>query len=149
MKRTRRGCSIFDCEKIHRAKGFCAMHWARICRYGDATVVHRLAAPKERFWLTVKVGAYDECWPWLNKLDSDGYGRFYAHNKGLPIPSICLRTIDWPHPSGTDDRSSLPSTILPKSQPHGTSNLNGQCSTGDRPHGLECRQDALSCRAPL
>ena len=29
-----------------------------------------------RFWSKIAVGGPDDCWPWLDRLDADGYGRF-------------------------------------------------------------------------
>ena len=40
-RRTKRLCSVHGCGKIHSAKGFCGIHYARITRYGTVKLKGR------------------------------------------------------------------------------------------------------------
>ena len=54
-----------------------------------------------RFWRLVKVGADDECWPWLGDTDRDGYGVFVFQGKkaGAHEYALSFTTGERRHPS--------------------------------------------------
>lgn len=84
-----------------------------------ARAVHaeKLISEYPRFWSKVKIGAPDECWPWLAATNGRGYGKFqydghqgYAHRFVYekyvgPIPAyltvhhICYNSlcVNWTH----------------------------------------------------
>lgn len=40
-------CSLHDCDRPHKAKGYCELHFMRWKRHGDPYFVHRNHPPKE------------------------------------------------------------------------------------------------------
>lgn len=94
-------CSIADCEKPTRARGWCVMHYARWRKYGD--VEHReilRGDPLARFWAKVDRRADDECWPWLGQIDRDGYGRMSYQSKKQPAARVAYLLLVGPIPDG-------------------------------------------------
>lgn len=81
-------CSIPDCPKPRRARGWCVMHYRRWKLHGDPMVTstpERVeGSPAERFWAKVnKDGPVPEnrpdlgpCWIWTGAKVSEGYGSF-------------------------------------------------------------------------
>jgi len=65
-------CSIENCLKPHRAKGFCSTHYARWAKYGDPTVKFR--SPK-LIWLDKAIASAtpNDCLIWPFNRDKDGY----------------------------------------------------------------------------
>lgn len=56
-------CSLDDCRRPHHAKGYCAMHHARLRRTGDPRAVLRTST-LDSFWKRVEKGAGNGCWVW-------------------------------------------------------------------------------------
>jgi hypothetical protein len=70
-------CSIGTCELPVCARGWCEMHYRRWQKSGDPLVTKRILGDIEaRFWSKVDRRGDDECWPWLDAPNSDGYGVF-------------------------------------------------------------------------
>ena len=81
-------CSVPGCEGLHKAYGWCTMHYQRWQRHGDpfATLypTRVRGTPEERFWPKVnKSGPVPDyrpdlspCWLWTEGKDGSGYGRF-------------------------------------------------------------------------
>ncbi len=65
-------CSIPDCGRPHKARGYCDMHWKQRRQAGLLEILTPLS-PQERFWTKVAKG--DNCWLWMQG-KSAGYGRF-------------------------------------------------------------------------
>ena len=78
-------CCIKDCEKKVLAKGMCAMHYARLRKYGDPTktVIKQLhgATLAERF--DHYVDKSGDCWIWTSSSDPNGYGRLNVAGKPI------------------------------------------------------------------
>lgn len=67
-------CSIADCERPVRCKGFCSHHYQQAWRTGSPIIArpNPHGSPEERFW--AKVAVSDGCWEWCGHRDKDGYG---------------------------------------------------------------------------
>ena len=73
-------CQIEGCDKPHGARGYCAMHDARIRRHGDPHAGQTHAAPEIRFWRYVdKTGG---CWI-FRQYGEVNYGRFKPGGRGV------------------------------------------------------------------
>lgn len=84
-------CSIDECEKPTRARGWCNAHWIRWKRHGDTNICltnHHLPLI-ERFWMKVEKGS--DCWNWAGALDTLGYGQFAGSVNGEKGRSMAHR----------------------------------------------------------
>ena len=78
-------CSIIDCGKVHKAKGWCAMHYRRWLVHGDPLVV--LQHPWR--WPTFITDALAKCrfepasgcMIWPGGTDKDGYPKLFIDGK--------------------------------------------------------------------
>lgn len=69
-----RRCSVDGCTKTHRARGYCASHYARMMRNG-APVLQPHATPQVRFEAKIhKIPG--GCWIWTAQIGTHGYGVF-------------------------------------------------------------------------
>lgn len=68
-------CSVEGCEAARYAKGFCATHYKRFLRHGDASIVKRDFSKTldQRFW--EKVSKSEGCWEWQGSVGTGGYGK--------------------------------------------------------------------------
>lgn len=74
-----RTCSLPDCDHVHRARGFCAMHYKRWWKHGNP-YVGGMPVEETRFWQKVNLG--EGCWQWLGAVAGD-YGRFMVANRRI------------------------------------------------------------------
>ena len=73
-------CSIEECKKPARTRGWCEMHYGRWRRNGDPDVVLKKRASGgfsaiERFSESYFIE--NDCWSWNNTVSMYGYGRFW------------------------------------------------------------------------
>ena len=52
------------------------------------TGVYERKSMCDRFWSKVEIIGDNECWLWVGQRQWDGYGRFWAFNKGVPAHRI-------------------------------------------------------------
>lgn len=76
-------CSIEDCTKRVKARGWCQTHYVRFVRHGSPHHVERhtvLGTPEVRFWAKVDKGGANGCWVWTASTfrNRNGYGKFNA-----------------------------------------------------------------------
>ena len=73
-------CSVEDCDRPSRSRGWCVKHWARWKTHGDptTTLVPRWRTPSDRLLASLVMGDADECWEWPDLATASGYGRFSA-----------------------------------------------------------------------
>lgn len=72
-------CSVPDCERKARSRGWCPMHYKRWKAHGDPEKIVRMTrepSAEKRFWPKVDV-VEDGCWNWTAAMDKNGYGRFH------------------------------------------------------------------------
>jgi len=85
-----RGCAIDGCDRIHRARGYCYMHYRRVLRQGDPLVRYPTAPRAKLFWPKVDkdgpIHPYDPelgpCWLWTGARNPRGYGLLGSTGKG-------------------------------------------------------------------
>ncbi len=79
--RMTRECSIQDCVKPAKGRGWCGMHWYRWRKHGDPLFTTR---PPDSSSLAEYVdkrlhpGEVNDCWEWQGGYDFAGYGRSYG-----------------------------------------------------------------------
>lgn len=76
-------CSVSGCAGKHKARGFCSPHYTAWFRATDPQ--ERVQPSRtERFWAKVdKSAGPDSCWHWSATLSENGYGQFYAGDRGV------------------------------------------------------------------
>jgi hypothetical protein len=72
-------CSIVDCEKRARNRGWCSAHYERWRRHGDPNHYHWTATLWDRFW--PKVDASGDCWVWTASANQFGYGHILTEGR--------------------------------------------------------------------
>lgn len=72
---TRLTCSIEDCPKPTKNRGWCSAHYEKWRLHGDPLYRHwtRTLTLWDRFWL--KVDAEGDCWLWTATVNHHGYGQ--------------------------------------------------------------------------
>lgn len=75
---TQRICSVEDCEKQARNRGWCPMHYERWRTKGTTELPPR-PTMEERFW--AKVNKTPTCWLWTGAL-TEGYGSIGLPGRG-------------------------------------------------------------------
>lgn len=107
-----RTCSITDCGKPHKAKGFCCQHYNCFRNNGDPLIHRRpelLMSDEERFNSKInREGSVPEnrsdlanCWVWTNEL-RNGYGRFKLQNKTYSAHILTYTEANGPVPEDLD-----------------------------------------------
>jgi hypothetical protein len=68
-------CSVDDCDRDAKKRGFCTLHYQRWRKHGS-TLVGRPGCGDDvaRFWSKVDKGTPDECWHWQGAPTTYGYG---------------------------------------------------------------------------
>lgn len=81
---TQRICSIQECSKKHRARGWCSGHYQKWATYGDPLGMaesKKSSASVGLFWKKVDKKVPSGCWVWTGYLDENGYGRYRRQGK--------------------------------------------------------------------
>jgi hypothetical protein len=136
-------CSIPECDGATKARGWCNRHYLRWWVHGDvlATVLIR-GNDKVRFWAKVAQSSRDECWPWLDAVDKDGYGTVWFQGAQHRAPRVAwMLATDSKIPKGQVVRHKCdnPPCVNPRHLELGTTRQNdddrvarGRSATGDR-----------------
>lgn len=86
-------CSIANCGKVVRARGWCGTHYQRWNKYGDPEKRHGLANGEAQRYFRQVVMTFegDECLPWPFCRDQDGYGRLHLDRRTHNVNRlVCL-----------------------------------------------------------
>jgi DNA-binding XRE family transcriptional regulator len=72
-------CSLENCERKHKAKGWCNLHYRRFLRHGDPTKsLKNTGSDPLYFWQTIKITSdITKCWEWNGCPYNNGYGATY------------------------------------------------------------------------
>lgn len=93
-------CSINDCSKPARRRGWCWAHRDRWRRYGDPLgggPPEPNGSPETRFWAKVK--KTESCWLWTAQL-IHGYGQFRGAMKKVKAHRFAYELLVGPIPEG-------------------------------------------------
>ena len=91
-----RTCTIDGCYKRHEARGLCPMHYYRLRKFGSATAPIPPRKPRTRKppvdpWCKIdQAPGPDECWPWIGRVDQQGYGKFKLDGRDVFAPRWVL-----------------------------------------------------------
>lgn len=88
-------CSIPNCDRPTRARGWCNGHWIRWSRYGDplAGQQNRDAASRYLHEIVLPHKDADECLLWPYSKTSDGYGRIGVNGKRVASHRLVCRMV--------------------------------------------------------
>jgi DNA-binding CsgD family transcriptional regulator len=68
-------CKVEGCGRLVWAAGYCSKHYNRLRTKGTLEDGPRARAPlAERLWKKIRKGGPDECWPFVGKDCTSGYG---------------------------------------------------------------------------
>lgn len=99
-----RTCTIEGCERPHKARGWCRLHYRRWTTTGDPERVDRPridGTEAERFWPRVDKQP-DGCWLWTASIDGHGYGQFRANGTTVKAYRWAYEDIIGPVPDGLE-----------------------------------------------
>lgn len=78
-------CAVESCTAQRRARGWCAVHYARWRRHGDPEVVERIYRDDvARFFSRVDRVA-GGCWLWTGTVNRSGYGTLRIGDRGAAL----------------------------------------------------------------
>jgi len=100
MAISKRICSIENCCKPVRGRGWCNSHWLRWSRYGDPLGGGTSKGELLRFYNEV-VLSYEgnDCLSWPYGKTSDGYGRFDFKGERVGVHRAVCEEVNGPPPS--------------------------------------------------
>src|SRR3990167_4248135 len=78
-------CSIEDCPRPRRGRGWCGTHWLRWRKHGSPLAIDFPSRGKslaEKFELAV-IRRSTGCWEWNGCFDPNGYTRLYHAHRGI------------------------------------------------------------------
>jgi len=76
-------CRIPSCHRPHKALGFCVLHYKRKWKTGTPYDGPKARLPFEvRLWKKIDRRGPDECWPWVGRAISGGYGSIGIGGRG-------------------------------------------------------------------
>jgi hypothetical protein len=98
-------CSISNCNRKHKAKEFCSLHYVRWKKHGDPNKVLPQIKNKvpieKRFWkYIVKDKNPDKCWKWTGSKISFGYGMLRHNHTGILAHRISYELLVGPIHAG-------------------------------------------------
>ena len=102
-------CSIENCAKPAKHRGWCGAHYLHWCRKGDANYTAQTS--DERFWS--KVDKTGECWIWTGAKDHLGYGMLRRDREYKRAHRVAYEMANGPIPEGKliDHMCHVPSCV--------------------------------------
>ena len=97
-------CSVADCAKPIKGRGWCQVHYQRWYKFGDPNVPVKDVSvdPVARFADGVAVGAVDECWRWVRSTNQYGYGQTKMWDKNRLAHRVAYELWVGPIPDGLE-----------------------------------------------
>jgi hypothetical protein len=93
-------CVVSDCQARRVARGLCPKHWWRLRQHGSTSLPPRVTQSyEERFWARVRVCGPEECWPWLGRLNNNGYGSFWNGHRVVSAHAFAWVSRNGPMPA--------------------------------------------------
>lgn len=92
-------CSIDNCDRKYRSKGYCNMHYRRWMQYGTPTPSHMFKTEEERFWEKVAKGEPSDCWLWT-AATRGAYGFFNVPPTTIGAHRYSYQLANGPIPDG-------------------------------------------------
>lgn len=97
--REQRICSIPECDRPSRKRGWCGRHYDRWWRHGDPLVVRLVVGDYERrFWERVQKTETD--WLWTGRTSDYGYGLLDMGGKPVEAHRFAYELLVGPIPDG-------------------------------------------------
>ncbi len=94
-------CTIDSCNRRHAARGMCKTHYARWLRHGDPyTILPRAQTLDQKLWAKVDRRGPDECWPWLGKVTTHGYGKVFQDGRLQSVHRLAYQELVGEIPDG-------------------------------------------------
>lgn len=96
-------CSVADCVRPARVRGWCHLHYERWLKRGVPTVDYLPKISTQARFLQ-KVDKAGECWVWTSTKDRMGYGKFWVRGlqKSLLAHRVAFMWYVGPIPKGFD-----------------------------------------------
>jgi hypothetical protein len=146
-------CSINDCGKPARSRGWCRMHYSRWQRHGDVNTTLVTRGPLEkRFWEKVDGNGPDGCWLWTGAVSDTGYGSIHADDdrRVLAAHRVAYELAYGPIPDGMmiDHRCHVRACVNPAHLRAATAKQNQENRQGARPGSISGER-GVSWSAPM
>ena len=91
-------CTVEGCERDHKAKGFCWVHYNRFKRYGSTD--DPKPTPQERFHNCYTLIPETTCWIWTGHVIKNGYGRIRVNGEYVLAHRLSWKLYRGPIPEG-------------------------------------------------
>ena len=97
-------CSVLNCDRPAKGRGWCPTHWARWKANGDPDVPRQVGqrriSREVLFWRKVNFDTPTGCWEWMGGKDWDGYGMAQAAGRSCRSSRMAYIYLIGPIPSG-------------------------------------------------
>lgn len=92
-------CSIVECARPVKHRGWCGMHYQRWVKHGDPSLGQRqYSDPREA--LMARTNREGDCWVWTGSTDGKGYGKIYANGRMVRTHRLSYELDNGPIPPG-------------------------------------------------
>lgn len=92
-------CTADGCTRKPRAKRLCAYHYKQTLRPASPSA-DRIAQRQAFFWANVDRCGPGECWPWLRKPTTSGYGQMRGYEGPISAHRFAYELLVGPTPEG-------------------------------------------------
>lgn len=124
---SQRTCSIPDCDRSSRKRGWCQLHYSRWLRHGDPLFVKEIHGDDEAR-LRSKIERTPDHWEWTGTIGSEGYGFFRTPAVQLLAHRVVWEWLVGPIPEGLTldhikEQCGLRSCVKVLADDHGPAHL--------------------------
>lgn len=93
------GCSVSNCGGVHKAKGFCQIHYNRFRKYGDPLGGRTPNGEPMRLYDQGVLYEGDECLLWPFSVGGSGYGQIWHNGRLQYVHRMACESVHGPQPS--------------------------------------------------